>query len=204
MRRMLLSTYLMYRLARSARLKWYILIVTLFIIVISYASAFYFWGMFISFPFYSWWTYTRILENDQFHSISYYGIRFLLVDITQAPYSETLPGGTFVSHNHHHHIIAFSFFLAVNTVGALLGYWMGKKYRIQLLSGKSWIVVCFISIGLATVLGRVLPIAMLWAPFFGFATFLLEKLLIDLLFLIRIRTPKKKLLDYIKDAGAYY
>jgi len=159
--------------------------------------------MFISFPFYSWWTYTRILENDQFHSISYYGIRFLLVDITRAPYSETLPGGTFVTHNHHHHIIAFSFFLAVNTVGTLLGYWMGKKYRIHLLSGKWWIVVYVISIGLATVLGRDLPIKMLGVPL-GFAMFLLEKLVIDLLFLIRIRTPKKKLLDYIKDAGAYY
>jgi hypothetical protein len=54
-------------------------------------------------------------------------------------------------------LLGFCFFLLVNFVGGLLGYWIGTKYRIQLFASKWWKVlwgfVGIISIGLGFVFG---------------------------------------------------
>ena len=204
---MLLSMYLLYRLARSTNLKSYIPKITVFILAVSllstlfpvsiYTFLFTFPVTFLSWPAYSWVSSEKIFdENFIPHWVKHRGIRFLAVSVEYDLRT------------------TFSFFLFVNILGALLGYWIGKKHRIQLLNRKWWPVIGVVCAGfwftpfiLPSYLwlypvGRFLGYAWFYLP--GFGIILLETILLSLLMDARKRHPKKKLLDYIKEAGAYY
>jgi len=137
------------------------------------------------------------LNNIQ---IPHGGIRFSTIDVTYTIYSTPNLGGLDV-------IKAFSFFLFVNILGALLGYWISKKYRIQLLSRKWWTAIRIFCAGLLFMpynlvvawfyLFRFLSYAW-YTCLFGFGIILLEIILLSLLIDAYKPSPKKKLLYYIK------
>ena len=129
---MLLSMYLLYRLARSAKLRSYMPIVAVLILVVSVLPAIFpvtlvigvTWPVtFLSFPFYASMGYTRIFENYLPHHIWYYKLQFLGLTITSSNFSPSSALTECIRH--------FPFFLVVNILGALLGYWIGKKHRVR-------------------------------------------------------------------------
>jgi len=150
----------------------YVLRMVVFILLISFFPAIFPLGLFIfftfpvtflSFPFYaySYGTSLRIMDH---------GISFLAVDII---HSTEFSWGDFFP------FVPFPLFLFVNILGALLGYWIGKKHRYS--GGKTWIVLVGIaSLGLCFVpfvwddigwrVGYVL---------FGFGVFLLETVILS-------------------------
>ncbi len=149
----------------------YILTMAVFIILISLLPAIIgmtmniFWLIcfpfsFLSFPFYAYGESVAWIRNVRIH--------FLTIDLTNPlPYDL----GT--------RLVAFPFFLLVNVLGALLGYWMGKKLKMELFDSGLWTVffglVGISSMGLSFLLagfGAIGEIA--WTTFFGFGTFLLE------------------------------
>ncbi len=129
---MLLSMYLLYRLARSAKLRSYMPIVPVLILVVSVLPAIFpltimiggTWPVtFLSFPFFASMGETRIFENYLPHHIWHYTFQFLGLTIT---YSNFSPSSYLTECIRH-----FPFFLVVNILGALLGYWIGKKHRVR-------------------------------------------------------------------------
>ena len=109
---MLLSIYLLYRYARSAKPKSYILEITLFIIVISLFSTNFpvtqFFILTFPFNFLSWPTYSWYLELPapeslrqydiyRFNFIPYRGISFLTLDVTSTPSWEYHDGSSYLT-----------------------------------------------------------------------------------------------------------
>lgn len=127
--------YFSYRLARSAKRRSYLFAITIFILAVSLFSTVpdfpplyiltYILFFPLSFPFYTLLEFTRIFVNDLPKHVTYRGVRFLTVDITVKSSLE------YDIYSLHGLITAFSLFLLVNILGALLGYWIGKKHRIQ-------------------------------------------------------------------------
>jgi len=105
------------------------------------------------------------------------GISFLAVDII---HSTEVSWGDFFP------FVPFPFFLFVNILGALLGYWIGTKYRIQFFNSKWWKVlwglIGIISVGLGFVFG-VLPFygEDFGVALFGFGVSLLETTILSYL-----------------------
>lgn len=171
---MLLLTYLLYRYARSARPRSYVLDITTFVLAVSLVSAFSFgllpFGSFfflpyppffpiflifflasilaLSFMFLSFpfflWHYEVF---DQYGSTGqqYRAIRFLTIDITSAP-------------DTYEFITTFSLFLFINILGAFLGHWIGKKHRVE--CGDGWKILCafagVVCVGASFIIGRAL------------------------------------------------
>jgi len=172
---MLLSMYASYHWARLSK-KTYVPNMTVFILLISFFSASFPLGMyilltfpvtFLSFPFYA----------DNLHIppwIQHHEISFLTVDIIHSTESSWWGFFSFVS---------FLFFLLVNILGALLGYWIGKRHRIQYSGGRRWIVlVGIVILGLCFVPFNWDPIG--WRVsyvLFGFGVFLLETTILSYL-----------------------
>jgi hypothetical protein len=173
---MLLSMCASYLWAKELSKEDYVLTIAVFIILISLLPAIIgitmnpFWLIcfpftFLSFPFYAYGESIVWIRNVR--------IRFLTIDLTN-PLSFDL--GTL--------LVAFPLFLLVNISGALLGYWMGKKLKMEFLGSGLWIVffgsVGISSIGLSFLLagfGAIGEIA--WTTFFGFGTFLLEAIFLS-------------------------
>jgi hypothetical protein len=141
---MLLSMYLSYRLANRGK-DIHILLIGFFVLLVSFCSAllpiyneamaFFFMPVSVlSFPFYG---FVESLFFEGLEWVPFVKIRFFTLDLTTL-----LP----VSRGQQ---VAFPLYLLVNTVGALLGYWVGRKYRIQfLLSNVEWLVLqLFVAIG---------------------------------------------------------
>ncbi len=121
---MLLSMYLSFRLSSNLEHERvsYVLLMTGFIIVASFLSTFIymlwlwllvlypFW--LVSFPFFSTATHTRMAAHA--YSVTGYNINFFGMEILSiSPQNIAVYG--------------FSFFLLINLVGAMLGYWINKK-----------------------------------------------------------------------------
>jgi hypothetical protein len=197
---MLLSFYLLYRYARSAKPKSYILEITLFIIVISLFSTDFpvtqFFILTFPFNFLSWPTYSWYLELPapesliqydiyRFNFIPYRGISFLTLDVTSTP-SWEYRDGSLISNNLwslEQSVNTFSFFLLVNILGAFLGYWIGKNHELPHFSDKWWIVVgaaVIACMGLPFIFGFLLGVKASIA-LFAVGTILLETILLTML-----------------------
>ncbi len=173
---MLLSMCASYLWAKELSKEDYILTIAVFIILISLLPAIigitmnpfwliYFPFTFLSFPFYAYSESVAWIRNVR--------IRFLTIDLMN-PLPFDL--GTL--------LVAFPFFLLVNVLGALLGYWMGKKLVMEFFGGRLWTVffgfVGISSIGLSFLLAGLGDIGEIaWATFFGFGTFLLEAIFLS-------------------------
>lgn len=179
--------YLLYRYARSAKPRSYMLETTIFILAISFFSMapeamgyiipFPFSVLLLyiciplSFPFYSW--RYELFNYDVGEWQTYRSIRFLTTDITSTPSWK---------YGIHEFFFFFSFFLLVNVLGALLGYQISKKHRIQfgdewkVLGGFAGVVCIVVSFILASALYERAAIALFW-----FGIFLLEMILLSLL-----------------------
>ena len=138
--------YLLYRLARSAKLESYMPEIAVFVIAVSLISAvpFVWMAAFLGISFFLLFPliYFFLFSSFPFYALQYevfdsswsmggewhFAIRFLTTDIVSSPDL----GIVF--------IVPFSFFLLVNILGAHLGYWVGKKYEIQF--GDGWKVLC--------------------------------------------------------------
>lgn len=183
---MLLSMCASYLWAKELSKEDYILTTTTFIILMSLLPAIigitmnpfwliYFPFTFLSFPFYAYSESVVWVRNVR--------IRFLTLDLTNPlPYDL----GTL--------LVAFPFFLLVNVLGALLGYWIGKKLKIQFFGSRLWTIVFgFIgiySVGLSFLLaefGAIGEIA--WVTFFGFGIFLLEAIFLSKTWRIILLVP---------------
>jgi len=180
--------YLLYRYARSAKPRSYMLDITLFIIAVSLFSTVFlvsFFGVpvsFVSFPFYFWygelpapgWLSQQVRELYPW--LYYRGIRFLTVDVTLDPNWEVKGDQVILHYNvwdnyNNALVIGFSVFLLVNILGALVGYGVGKRYRIQLLSDDFWIGIGMVCVGVSFVLPRAL--LAYYLPLFGLGIILL-------------------------------
>ncbi len=154
---MLLSMYASYHWARKEN---YVRNMGFFLLLISFFSAFSpdlyhimfvfaFPFTFLSFPLYA--HYEELWIDGIVGDWSGFAIiRFLTIDITSIP--------TEAAFFHLPRLIpAFPLFLTFNILGALLGYWIGTKHRLQFFSSKRWKflwgVVGIASIGLGFVLG---------------------------------------------------
>lgn len=194
---MLLSMYLSYQWAKISK-KAYVLWMTVLVILISFLSAYFspsdyyglffllfwfpcFYASFLSFPFYAY-NYKIYFVSEQYLA-SFHSLRFLTVDITSTPswyhdlvylIQEDLWGLQQL-------LITFSFFLFVNFLGALLGYLIAKKYRIQFFRSKWEIILCgVIAIG-CTIDGFILGSIdeHIGITLFGFGIFLLETIILS-------------------------
>jgi len=187
---MLLSMYASYRLARSAMSRRYFLfrlITSGFIVLFSGFSAIspvtYFWFplsiilffplVFPSFPFYSW--HDELWLGEPRYWTDFRGIRFLTIDLGSTPSTTYSEYWNFIG-------FAFSFFLFFNIMGAWLGYWIGKNYRIQNLA-RWWMknnfraivgVVC-----LTTGFGLLFIDERVGLALSGFGTILLETIILS-------------------------
>ena len=138
---MLLSMYLLYRLARSAKLRSYMPMVTIFILVVSVLPVIFpvtfMIGATWPVTFLSW---PALFMVDPFYRIIEYIPETDTWDVEYATYHEAyIPAMKVVTLDwHEFFVIAFSLSLLVNFLGASLGYWIGKKHRIQLFGGKWW------------------------------------------------------------------
>lgn len=148
---MLISLYLLYRYARSGRSKSYLFDIGLFVVLISLVSTFYpltshaFLTLplsFVSFPFYFWRGGLAWLE---FHSV-----RFLTVDYVLLPHYELVDGQIqyFGAHENYGSALAVGFlvFLLANSLGGVLGYLIGSRYKARVLNEKLWTAVGFVFI----------------------------------------------------------
>jgi len=157
---MLLSTYLSYRLVESVSPRSQMFVMMFFAVVFSGLSAFFpasEWMFFfmiptvsffpvVSFPFYSWFielAASEALKQRNIYWIYHRGLSFLTVEIVSTPRYE-IRNGALITHDllGEHFPIAFTVFLIFNIFGALLGYWIGKKYKIEFFSTNSWLALC--------------------------------------------------------------
>jgi len=201
---MLLSMYLSYRLARSAKLGSYMPRITVFILVVSLLPVIipltFLVGLTWPVSFLSWpaLPFDELLPRRvaEFVYVRYYGALFLTL------YFETSNRGEYLA-------TAFSWSLFVNVLGAFVGFWVGKKHRIQLFGSKWWKVLWGF-VGVTLTLGIVVSVylgpsftyAIDWHVGFtliGFGIILLETIFFSwLIDKIRIPHPRKKVLDYVK------
>jgi hypothetical protein len=132
---MLLSMYASYHWARLGKEDWFFSIFA-FIVLMSFISTsltylgfflavlFFLWPLlFASYPFMG-----IVVWRRSFGVVAGYDIRFFALRIVSLP-TEYAP------------LLGFGFFLLVNLAGALLGYWIGTRYRIQLFGSKWWKVL---------------------------------------------------------------
>jgi hypothetical protein len=209
---MLLSMYLLYRLARSAKLRSYMPMVTVFILVVSVLPVIFplTFLIGITFPvtFLSW---PALFAVDPFHRIIEYIPETHEWNIEHATYHEAI----FLTMKvetldwHEFFVIAFSLSLFVNVLGASLGYWIGKKHRIQFF-GSEWWRIFWGLVGGTLIVGIVVPVlsvpdiayAISWRVGFtliGFGIILLETIFLSwLIDKMRIPHPRKEVLDYVK------
>jgi hypothetical protein len=192
---MLLSMYLLYRLARSAKLRSYMPKIAVFILVVSVLPVLFgvsLWVI-IVFPLYLFsflaWPATFLIDFlyrpqvGSMHVEPKYTILFLTGQF------ETLSWDEYFA-------VAFSLSLFVNVLGALVGYWVGKKHRIQLFGSKRWktfwglvgvtlIMAPFLSLFSAPDL--VYANSDVWGTLFGFGIILLETTFFSWLIKMRAR-----------------
>ena len=197
---MLLSMYLLYRYARSAKLRSYVLEITLFILAISLFSTNFpvnqffiltFPFNFLSWPAYSWYLKfcapESLIQYDiyRFNFIPYRGTSFLTIDVTSTP-SWEYHDGSLISNDLwslEQSVNTFLFFLLVNILGAFLGYWIGKNHELPHFSDKWWIVVGATGLacmGFPFMFGLSLGVKATIA-LFGVGTILLETILLTML-----------------------
>ena len=146
------TSYFLTKLAR----KDFVPIITVFIILVSFFSAYFpasgprarshgiilvFPFSFLSFPFYD---FIDEVFVEPVYWVEVHRIRFFTVDITSSPSMVGLINMQSIS--------IFSFFLLVNILGALLGYWIGKRRRIPHFSSMWSTVFGLVSVGLGSVL----------------------------------------------------
>lgn len=148
---MLLSMYASYHWARLGKEDWFFSI-SAFIVLVSFISTFFtYLGFFLIFLFFLYplwfvsYPFMSIVDwRRSFGVVAGYDIHFFTLRIVSLP-TEYAP------------LLGFCFFLLVNLAGALLGYWIGTKYRIQLFGSKWWKVlwgfIGITSIGLGFVFG---------------------------------------------------
>jgi len=149
---MLLSMYLLYRLARSAKLRSYMPKIAVFILVVSVLPVIFPLTFMIgaTWPvsFLSWpaLPFDELLPRRvaEFVYIRYYGALFLTIAF------ETSNRGEYLA-------TAFSWSLFVNVLGAFVGFWIGKKHRIQLFGGKWWKIFWGL-VGVTLIAGIVIPV----------------------------------------------
>jgi len=176
---MLLVTYLLYRYARSSKSWSYLFDIGLFVILVSLTSAVYpltqfalFWPpSFLSFPFYFWygelaapaWLSPELRLNHPW--LYYHSVRFLTADLNLTPDWE-LTGGQIIEHTPWSNFggalaIAFSVFLLVNFLGGTLGYVIGRKRDLTVMSEGPWAIagVASIAAGFVLLLGSVFPLS---------------------------------------------
>jgi len=158
---LLLSTYLSYRLVGSVSPSSQMFVMMFFTVVFSGLSAFFpasewmflfmipFVSFFpvVSFPFYSWvieLAASEALRQRDIYWIYHRGLSFLTAEIASIPEVE-IQNGVLLRHDLLREqlvVHAFTFFLIFNILGALLGYWIGKKYEIKFFSTKRWLALC--------------------------------------------------------------
>ena len=165
---MLLSMYASYLWANRNKTT-YVLRMVIFVLLASFFSAYFhgseeyyqislflmffwvpsFYASFLSFPFFAImdkiYTYPYLAEW-----LNSYSIRFLTTDLTFAEWESY----SLVYNRWEQVLSTFYFFLFVNFLGALLGYLIAKKYRIQFLNEKQGIIFC-ISMAIASMIGVV-------------------------------------------------
>jgi len=159
---MLLSMYASYHWARLGKEDWFFSIFA-FIILVSFISTFltslgfflavlfFLWPLwFVSYPFMGLFVWRR-----SFGVVVGYDIRFFTLRIVSLP-TEYAP------------LLGFGFFLLFNLAGALLGYWIGTRYRIPLFGSKKWKVLWgFIGIA-SIILGLLFAHADAFTQIFGY------------------------------------
>jgi len=157
---MLLSMYLLYRLARSAKLRSYMPMVTVFILVVSVLPVIFpltfMIGVTWPVTFLSW---PALFMVDPFHRIIEYIPETDEWDIQHATNHETLFLTTKIATLdwQEFFVTAFSLSLFVNVLGALVGYWIGKKHRIQFFRSKRW-KTCWGLVGVILIAGIAVPV----------------------------------------------
>lgn len=129
---MLLSLYVSFRLSSDLAQERviYVLSITGFIIVVSFLSTFvcmlWDWVIFlypfwlVSFPFFS---IPEFLFNDPRTLLTSYKINFFGIEIVSISPQNLL-------------VCGLSFFLAINLIGAMLGYWINRKFSGELFKWK--------------------------------------------------------------------
>ncbi len=134
---MLLSMYLSYYWARTAKLRSHLTRITLSILVMSFLSMYFpFHVIFIlyfplllifvlSWPALFTWHWGRSYGAETVLYIDVYNIYFFTMNITT--YNE-----------YEYRLIAFLLSCFVNILGALFGYLIGKKLKIQFFHHKLW------------------------------------------------------------------
>jgi len=189
----LLSMYASYLWANRSK-KTYVLRMAVFILLSSFFSAYipesqgyflflifflhpFYYASFLSFPFYLF--KHEMNSHHLYYHNSFHSIRFLIVNITSTPASGP-PGFN------QQLLLDFSFFLSVSLVGALLGYLIAKKYRIQFFNNKWGIILC-LSTAIVCLVGPLLSIlifrVIVDVTFFGAGIFLLDIILFKTLVL---------------------
>jgi hypothetical protein len=157
---MLLSTYLLYRLAGSAKLRSHMPKITVFILVVSLLPVIFPLTFMIgaTWPvtFLSW---PALFMVDPFHRIREYIPETDEWDIQHATYHETFFLTTKIATLdwQKFFVTAFSLSLLVNVSSALVGYWVGKKHRIQLFDSKWWRIFWGL-VGVTLIAGIVVPV----------------------------------------------
>ncbi len=176
--------------------KTYVLRIAVFILLSSFFSAYFpgshahfmffifflhplFYAPFLSFPFYLF--KHEMNSHHLYYENSFHSIRFLMVNITSTPASGP-PGFN------QQLLLDFSFFLSVNLVGALLGYLIARKYRIQFFTDK-WSIISCLSTAIACLVGSFLVVLIfpvltrIGVTFLGAGIFLLDVILFKTLVL---------------------
>lgn len=134
---MLLSMYLSYRWARTVKPRSYLTRITLSILVMSFLSVVFPVSLFtlaffplllltnLSWPalFAIWWG--RSYGTEPLRYITIFYIHFFTIEIT-------------IYNALEYFIIAFSLSLSIEILGALFGYLIGKKLKIQFFHHKLW------------------------------------------------------------------
>jgi len=166
--------YASYHWARTDTLRSYLLKVTLFVVVVSFWSvifpvnlAFLFLFPILLLTFFSW---PALFIQGVLDPV--FGIHFPMVNISALD-------------AHEYYVMAFSLSLFVNILGALLGYLIFKKLRIQFLSSRWWKIL-WTSVGIICIvpyLGGLHPF-MPWNSFnsiylLGFGFILLDTIILS-------------------------
>jgi len=211
---MLLSMYASYLWANHSK-KTYVLMMIAFVPLVSFLSAYipmdnyYFlflifpfhplvYASFLSFPFYAFIDEIYIRGHPA-GWVNFHSIRFLTIDLS---FAESSGWGIvyLIQHNLWEQILStFYFFLFVNILGALLGYLIAKKYRIQFFRDK-WDTVSCVLVAIACIVGGILlgSVARVGVTLFGVGIFLLNIILFKTLVLPLIRGFAQTLREIIK------
>lgn len=154
---MLLSMYLLYRYARSGRSKSYLFDIGVFVVLISLFSVFFpvtgflFVLSLFCFPFYFWAgelaapSSLGLDLSSRYPWLHYHSVRFLVFDLNLTPDWE-LSGGQITEYSvwsnyNNGLLIAFSVFFLVNVLGGALGYVIGRRREVAVMSEERWAIV---------------------------------------------------------------